>query len=318
MTPAAWPSLPLDAWLPTYDTLHRWVQIVGKTRLALSPTENHWWHAALYVTARGLTTSPMPFDAGTVEVSFDFLNDSLVIQTNAGRVQTLPLEARPVADFYRAYRAALADFGVSIHMVPTPNEVQDATPFADDVRHASYDGDAVRRWWQALTQADRALKDFRGRFVGKSSPSHLWWGGLDLACTRFSGRTAPPHGGGVPNCPDSVMLEAYSHECISAGWWPGTVGSPVAEPAFYAYAYPEPTGCSAASIGPTAARYDRDMREWILPYDAVREASDPFAMISEFLESTYETAATLGGWDLGALRSSRGNAPRNLSSLRKP
>jgi hypothetical protein len=313
MVAEAWPSLPLAGWQPTYETLHRWVQIVGKTRLALSPAENHWWHTALYLTTRGLTTSPMPCTDGTVSVDFDFLNDSLVIQSSDGRATTLRLEARSVADFYREYRAALSALNVPIRMVASPNEVTDATPFADDVHHASYDGDAVRRWWQALTQADRALKDFRGRFTGKCSPSHLWWGGFDLACTRFSGRPAPRHPGGVPNCPDSVMYEAYSHECISAGWWPGTANSAVAEPAFYAYAYPEPAGCSSAGVKPAAARYDGEMREWILPYDAVRRSSDPFAMISDFLESTYETPATLAGWDVASLRSTRANADRGRS-----
>ncbi len=303
MIPTAWPALPLDAWRPTYETLHRWVQIVGKTRLALSPPENHWWHVALYVTARGLTTSPMPFADRTVAGDFDFLNDSLVIRTSDDRITVLRLEPRSVADFYREYRSALSDLGVSFRMSPTPNEVEDATAFGDDVHHASYDADAVRRWWQALTQADRALKSFRGRFAGKCSPSHFWWGAFDLACTRFSGRTAPLHPGGVPNCPDFVMREAYSRECISAGWWPGSPKSPVAEPAFYAYAYPEPTGCSSAAIAPAAASYNREMREWILPYDTVRRASDPQAMIAEFLASTYDTAATLGGWDIAALRS---------------
>jgi hypothetical protein len=297
MVDRAWPLLPLESWQPTYETLHRWVQIVGKTRLALSPVENHWWHSALYVTTRGLTTGPMPFAGITVSVDFDFLNDSLIIQSSDGRVVTLPLNARPVADFYREYRSALSALGVSIRMVASPNEVIDATPFAHDVHHASYDGDAVRRWWRALSNADRALRKFRGRFRGKCSPSHFWWGGFDLACTRFSGRPAPRHPGGVPHCPDWVMYEAYSHECISAGWWPGTVDSTVAEPAFYAYAYPDPAGCRSAAIEPAAARYDDAMREWILPYEAVRRSKDPFAMISEFLESTYQTAAMLAGWE---------------------
>jgi Family of unknown function (DUF5996) len=195
-------------------------------------------------------------------------------------------------------------------MVPTPNEVPDATPFADDHAHATYDGSAVRRWWAALVQADRLLKRFRGGFAGKCSPSHFWWGSFDLACTRFSGRPAPAYAGAVPNCPSYVMREAYSHECISAGWWPGTAGSPVAEPAFYAYAYPMPAECAAAPIRPSAAYYHKDMGEWILPYDAVRAASDPDAMVTEFLESTYAAAATLAKWDVGALRSSGGVSRR--------
>jgi hypothetical protein len=303
--PHAWPALPLDEWLPTYATLHRWTQIVGKTRLGLAPFQNHWWHCTLYVTARGLTTSPMPYRDGLVEIELDILGDHLVAQTSGGEIRRLQLADKSVADFYREYRALLADLGVGVHIVPTPNEVSDGTPFPDDREHATYDAEAVRRWWHALVEADRLLKQFRGRFAGKCSPSHFWWGGFDLACTRFSGRPAPPYGGVVPNCPSYVMLEAYSRECISAGWWPGTAGSPVTEPAFYAYAYPEPAGCSAAPIEPAAAFYHPEMREWILPHDAVRAADDPDAMVLSFLESTYEAAAALAGWDTAALRSSR-------------
>jgi hypothetical protein len=194
-------------------------------------------------------------------------------------------------------------------MTPTPNELPEATPFPSDRSHATYDGDATRQWWRALVQADRMLKQFRGGFAGKSSPSHFWWGGFDLACTRFSGRPAPQYTGVIPNCPSYVMREAYSHECISAGWWPGSRWLPVTVPAFYAYAYPEPAGCDVASIEPSAAFYHQEMREWILPYDAVRASGDPDAMVLEFLESTYETAATLGGWDTAALRSARGAIP---------
>jgi hypothetical protein len=304
MSLPAWPALPREEWLPTYTTLHRWTQIVGKTRLGLAPFENHWWHSSLYVTARGLTTSPMPYRDGVVEIEFDFLSDLLLARTSNGETRSLRLENRSVADFYREYRAMLAALGVDVRMTPTPNEVVDATPFADDHAHATYDSESTRRWWRSLVQADRMLKRFRGEFAGKCSPSHFWWGGFDLACTRFSGRPAPPHPGGIPNCPDYVMVEAYSHECISAGWWPGSADMPVTEPAFYAYAYPEPPGCDVAPIGPAAAFYHQQMREWILPYDAVRAATDPEAMIIEFLETTYEAAATRGGWDVEALRSS--------------
>ena len=304
-----WPELALSEWLPTYATLHRWTQIVGKTRLALSPFENHWWHCALYVTARGVTTSPMPFAGGTVQIDFDFLSETLDATTSDGSTRSLRLESKSVTTFYQEYRALLDALGVEVHMHPVPNELPDATPFAEDREHATYDGDAARRWWRALTHADRALKDFRGDFEGKCSPTHLWWGGLDIACTRFSGRPAPKYAGGIPNCPQYVMTEAYSHECISAGWWPGSAGSPVAEAAFYAYAYPEPPGCSVAPISPSAAIYQPDLREWILPYDAVRTSTNPTAMVSEFLESTYETAANLGGWDVGALRTSRDHVP---------
>lgn len=305
-----WPALPLDDWLPTYATLHRWTQIVGKTRLGLAPFENHWWHCTLYVTPRGLTTSAMPYQGGDVDIEFDFLSDLLLARTTGGETRTLRLEDKSVADFYEEYRALLRALDVDVRITPTPNEVPDGTPFPTDHAHATYDGDATRRWWRALIHADRVLKRFRGGFAGKCSPSHFWWGGFDLACTRFSGRPAPAHPGGIPNCPNYVMLEAYSRECISAGWWPGTAGSPVAEPAFYAYAYPEPAGCNVAPIRPEAAFYHQEMREWILPYEAVRVADDPDAMILEFLDSTYETAAALGGWDAAALRSSRGAVPR--------
>lgn len=304
MNPELWPALPLDEWAETYATLHRWTQIVGKTRLRLEPFQNHWWNASLYLSARGLTTSPMPYRDGVVEIEFDFLSDQLLARTSAGATRSVSLDSKSVADFYREYTAMLEALGVSVRIVPTPNELPDATPFPDDFSHATYDGDAARRSWRALTQADRMLKEFRSGFGGKCSPSHFWWGGFDLACTRFSGQSAPPHPGGIPNCPDYVMREAYSHECISAGWWPGTVGSPVAEPAFYAYAYPEPPGCDTASIGPEAGYYQADMRLWILPYDAVRASDDPDAVTLEFLESTYATAATLAGWDTGALASS--------------
>jgi hypothetical protein len=309
MSSPEWPSLVLEEWLPTYATLHRWAQIVGKTRLSLAPFENHWWHCALYVTARGLTTSPMPHRGGVLEIEFDFLDDLLVARTSDGDARQLRLEDKSVADFYHEYRAMLAVLGLDVRISPTPNEVADATPFATDRTHATYDGAAARRCWHILLQADRALKQFRTGFAGKCSPTHVWWGGFDIACTRFSGRRAPLYQGVVPNCPPYVMHEAYSHECISAGWWPGTMGSPVAAPAFYAYAYPEPPGCDVATIGPVSAFYHQEMREWILPYDAVRNAPRPDLMILEFLESTYEAAAALGQWDVSGLRSSRGTVP---------
>jgi hypothetical protein len=302
----AWPALPLEEWLPTYMTLHRWTQIVGKTRLGLAPFQNHWWHCALYVTARGLTTSPMPYAGGLVEIDFDFLDGLLLARTSRGETQSLRLEDKSVADFYHEYRAMLAALDVDVRIIPTPNEIPDATPFPRDHVHATYDSDAARRCWRALVQADRALKQFRSGFAGKCSPTHFWWGGFDLACTRFSGRPAPVYEGAVPNTPHYVMREAYSSECISAGWWPGTAGSPVAEPAFYAYPYPEPAGCNVAPIGPAAAFYQQEMRLWILPYDAARAADDPDALIMEFFKSTYETAAALGKWDVAALRSSGG------------
>jgi uncharacterized protein DUF5996 len=298
----AWPRLPLDEWQSTYATLQLWTQIVGKTRLRLSPMQNHWWHCTLYVTSRGLGTSPMPYGDRTFEIEFDFIDHQLVVRTSDGETRTLPLVPRTVADFYREYLALLHSLGVDVRIHAAPNEIVDAIPFAEDRVHASYDGDAAQRSWRVLAHADRVLKEFRGRFIGKCSPVHFWWGGFDLACTRFSGRRAPPHPGGFPNLPDYVTQEAYSHECISAGWWPG--GGPIPEPAFYAYAYPEPPGCPDAPVRPAAARYDRTMHEWILPYDAVRDAPDPDAALTGFLQSTYEAAAGLGAWDRAALERS--------------
>jgi hypothetical protein len=263
--------------------------------------QNHWWQTVLYVTARGLSTSPMPYGDGTVEVQFDFVDHSLEIRTNAGEARTIRLESRSVADFYAEYTSALSSLGVAVRIWPVPREMPDTTRFTDDREHSSYDSDAVHRYWQILVGADRALKEFRGRFIGKSSPSHFWWGGFDLSCTRFSGRPAPRHPGGIPNLPDYVTREAYSHECISAGWWPGTLGSPMAEPAFYAYSYPEPPGCDVAPIQPAGAYYHPDMREWILPYESVRTAADPHKLLLDFFESTYSAAARLAAWPRSAL-----------------
>ena len=295
----AWPRLPLAEWQPTYATLHRWTQIVGKTRLRLSPKENHWWHCTLYVTSRGLGTSPMPYGDRTFEIDFDFLDHQLTARTSEGESRAMPLVPRTVAEFYREYRGLLRSLGVDVRIHGAPNEIPDAIPFANDSVHGAYDADAANRCWRALVSADRALKEFRGHFVGKSSPVHFWWGGFDLACTRFSGRRAPPHPGGIPNLPDYVTREGYSHECISAGWWPGS--GPIAEPAFYAYVYPEPPGCADEPVWPVGARYDDAMREWIFPYDAVRSAAEPHAAVMEFLQSTYDAAARLAGWDRHAL-----------------
>jgi hypothetical protein len=304
-----WPKLTLDEWAPTQTTLHRWTQIVGKTRLALAPMQNHWWQVVLYVTERGLTTSPIPYDRRTFDVSFDFNDHVLIARTNDGDSNVLELPGLSVGDFYARYMSMLRTLGIEIRIMPVPMELMDTTSFVDDRTHASYDPDAVYRCWQILLQSDRVLKRFRARFIGKSSPSHFWWGGFDLACTRFSGRTAPLHPGGIPNCPDWVTTEAYSHECISAGWWPGMLGSPVAEPAFYAYSCPEPAGCDAALVRPAAAYYHPVMREWILPYESVRSSPDPEGALLEFLESTYEAAANLAKWDRKALERPPGWVP---------
>jgi hypothetical protein len=294
-----WPALPLDDWRATYETLHLWTQVVGKTRLALAPTENHWWHVTLYVTPRGLTTSAMPAGGRTFAVDFDFIDHRLYVRASDGGVSVVPLVEQSVADFHAAYGAALRALGISAAIGALPNEVEVAIPFAEDRTHASYDADAAKRCWRVLVQADRVFKRFRGGFVGKSSPVHFFWGSFDLALTRFSGRRAPPHPGGAPNCPAYVMLDAYSHECSSAGFWPG--GGAVAEPVFYAYAYPEPGGYRDRRVEPTAAYYSREMGEFILPYDAVRAAPDPDVVLLEFLRSTYEAAAELGNWDRAAL-----------------
>ncbi len=295
-----WPPLPLEGWRETYATLHRWLQIIGKTRLALAPMQNHWWQTTLYLTTRGLGTSPVPFEGSAFEVELDFIEHTLVVRTSAGDTASLPLVPRSVADFHEAYLSLLASVGVQARIWPVPVELPDTLRFDEDLIHASYDLDAANACWRILASSDRVLKSFRGRFLGKSSPSHFWWGSFDLSCTRFSGRRAPEHPGGVPNCPDYVTREAYSHECISVGWWPGTEGA-LAEPAFYAYAYPEPPGCPAAVVAPQGAHYHGVMREWILPYEAVRTSSDPGAALLAFCESTYAAAANLGGWDRQAL-----------------
>jgi hypothetical protein len=299
MPGGAWPTLPLAQWQPTQATLHLWTQIVGKTRLALAPMENHWWQVALYVTARGLTTSPMPYGTRALELEFDFLDRQLVARTSDGVVRSIALEPRSVAEFYQAYHAMLHSLGAEVRIRPIPNEMADVIPFPDDDVHAHYDADAAERCWRALWQADRVLTQFRGGFLGKCSPVHFFWGSFDLACTRFSGRTAPPHPGGVPNLPDRVTREAYSHECASAGWWPG--GGPVSDAAFYAYAYPEPAGYADAHVDVDGAYYHPEMHEWLLPYDRVREADDPDALLLRFLHRTYALAADLGRWDRAAL-----------------
>lgn len=297
----AWPELPLAGWDDTRATLHLWTQIVGKTRLALAPMENHWWQVALYLTARGLTTSPMPAGARSLEVELDFVDHRLLARTSDGATAHLDLAPRTVAEFYAEYLELLAGLGVAPRIWPRPVEIPGDPPAFDrDREHAAYDAAAVERFFRALARADRVLKAFRGRFLGKSSPSHFWWGSFDLACTRFSGRPAPVHPGGIPGLADRVTREAYSHECISAGWWPGTPGV-LEEPAFYVYAYPVPEGCAEARVRPGAARYEVELGEWILPYEAVRSSADPDATLLEFLESTYAAAAELAGWDRSAL-----------------
>jgi hypothetical protein len=305
-----WPRLGLNDWADTQSTVQRWTQIVGKTRLAFAPMQNHWWQVVLYVTERGLTTSPIPYDDGRAfDISFDFVDHTLITQASDGDGRTLPLKPQSVADFYAEFMSTLRSLGIEAKILPVPMEMPDAMRFTEDRTHASYDPEAVHRFWQVLVHADRTLKEFRAGFMGKSSPSHFWWGGFDLACTRFSGRTAPLHPGGIPNCPDWVMVEAYSHECISAGFWPGNVGGPVTEPSFYAYSYPEPPGYNVAPVGPEGAYYHPVMREWVLPYETVRASADPERALLEFLQSSYQTAANLAKWDRGSLERPSGWRP---------
>jgi len=294
-----WPALPLDEWKETYATLHRWSQIVGKIRLAQTPWINHSWHVTLYVSSRGLTTPPIPYGAKSFQIAFDFIDHQLTIRTSDSENKSLALRPRSVADFYRELREGLNELGIEVGIYPQPNELEDATPFDEDEKHASYDGEAAARWWRVVVQADRVFTAFRARFLGKCSPVHFFWGAFDLAVTRFSGRPAPRHSGGVPNLPDWVVREAYSHEVCSAGFWPG--GGAVSYPAFYSYAYPEPEGYRDAPVQPSGAFYNPDLREFLLPYDEVRKADSPDELLLEFLESTYGAAADLGGWDRSAL-----------------
>lgn len=298
---AAWPSLPLDEWRETYALVHRLAQMVGKTRLALVPPQNHGWHCALYLTSRGLGTLGMPDGARQFDAEIDFVDHELVVRRGDGASGSIALGTQSVAQLFDEYRALLASLDCDVRLWPMPSEIAGAIRFDEDVEPRAYDRDAVARCWQALVDAQRPLLRFRSGFIGKCSPVHFWWGGFDLACTRFSGRTAPVHPGGIPNLADRITREAYSHECISAGWWPGSIDGVIAEPAFYAYAYPEPAGCATAPIAPDTAYYHQDMREWILPWNAVRESAHPDADVEAFLRSTYEVAANLGGWDRVAL-----------------
>lgn len=309
MTPSAdsreeaWPDLPLASWSDTCATLHLWIQIVGKIRLVQSPWTNHSWHVPLYVTAKGLTTSSIPYGARTFQIEFDFLNHRLTIQTSDGRAGEFPLEPQSVAAFYRRLMDEMGNLDLHVDIHKKPNELPEPIRFDQDESHKSYDRDYANRFWRILVQADRVFKEFRTRFIGKCSPVHLFWGALDLAVTRFSGRTAPEHPGGIPNLPDWVTREAYSHEVSSCGFWPGGGAIPYA--AFYSYAYPEPAGFAKASIQPDAAFYSPDFREFILPYDVVRQSKSPDDILLEFLQTTYEAAANLSHWDRKSLERTR-------------
>jgi hypothetical protein len=296
---SAWPPLPLDEWRDTYATLHMWLQIAGKVRLAQTAPVNHSWHSTLYVTPRGLTTSPIPRGNTTFEIQFDFIAHELVVVSSDGRAGGFPLAPQSVAQFYRGLMDELRRLSLGVKIYAHPNEVADPIPFAVDETHHSYDRDAAERFWRVLVQADRVFKQFRARFIGKCSPVHLFWGAPDLAVTRFSGRPAPEHPGGVPGLPDRVVREAYSHEVSSLGFWPG--GGPIDYPAFYSYAYPEPSGYAEATVHPAGAFYSKDLREFLLPYDVVRTAPSPDEALLAFAQATYEAAAQLGNWDRSRL-----------------
>jgi hypothetical protein len=293
-----WPALPLDAWRETYVTLHMWTQIVGKVRLALTPLVNHWWNVPLYVTARGLGTAAMPYGDRDIEIAFDFIDHNLTIDSSDGRRKVLPLVARSVANFYREVMASLEALDVQVHIWPKPVEVSEAIPFDQDEKHASYDPEYAHRVWRILVETEQVFQEFRTRFLGKCSPVHFFWGSFDLAVTRFSGRRAPER----PNA-DRITREAYSHEAISHGFWPGGswFGTEVKDPVFYSYTVPEPPGLRDEAIRPSGAFYDPRLSEFILPYDYVRSASSPRNTLLEFMQSTYQAGASRAAWDRSAL-----------------
>lgn len=293
------PELDYGNWKETYATLHMWTQIVGKLRLVQTPWTNHSWHVPLYVTARGLTTSPIPYEGRAFEVNFDLIDHRLYISTSDGQIARMELRPRTVSDFYRELMTKLGSLGMQIEIYTVPSEIPDGIPFEKDDKHASYDAGQVEKFFTALTFADQVFKSFRARFIGKCSPVHFFWGGFDLAVTRFSGRPAPPHPAGVPHLPDWVAREAYSHEVSSLGFWPG--GEQIPHAVFYSYAYPEPDGFREATVGPTAASFNGDLGEFVLPYDAVRNSATPEGDLLEFAQTTYDAAANLAHWDRRAL-----------------
>jgi len=292
----SWPPLPLAEWEATRATLHMWTQIVGKVRMSLSPHVNHWWEVPLYVSARGLTTSPIPYGNGAFEVEFDFLDHNLAIWSSDRKAKFVPLYPRSVADFYREVMAALRAMGVEVKIWPTPVEIQEPIPFSDDAQHAAYEPEYVTRFHRILLQCDAVFKTFRGRFIGKASPVHFFWGSFDLAVTRFSGRRAPERAGA-----DAITREAYSHECCSAGFWPGS--GEVTGPAFYSYTSPALQGYAESKVLPSAASYHAGLGEFLLMYDDVRQTDSPTTTLMNFLQTTYEAGANSGNWDRAALES---------------
>jgi Family of unknown function (DUF5996) len=297
--PNPWQSLPFAEWKDTAMTLHMWTQIVGKIRLTLSPWTNHSWHVTLYVTSRGLTTSPIPHGSDTFEMQFDFIDHQLLIDKSDGARRKLELKPQSVAEFYRMVMKTLNDLELPVTIHTMPNEIENPIPFDQDEQHRSYQAEYANRFWRVLVQSDRVFKEFRSRFCGKCSPVHFFWGSFDLAVTRFSGRQAPPHPGGVPHLPDAITREAYSQEVSSLGFWPGNAAAPT--PIFYSYAYPEPPGFAEAKIQPQAAFYEPKLREFILPYDAVRTSQNPDEVLLDFAQSAYDAASKLGKWDREAL-----------------
>jgi hypothetical protein len=298
-TSDAWPALPFIEWKETAITLHMWTQIVGKIRLTLSPWVNHSWNVTLYVTSRGLTTSPVPYEFHTFEIRFDFIDHELRILKSDGAIRILKLQSQSVAQFYDAVMKALNDLELPVKINKVPNEIENPIPFDEDEEHRSYDRDYANRFWRVLVQSDRVFKEFRSRFCGKCSPVHFFWGSFDLAVTRFSGRPAPPHPGGIPHLPDAITREAYSQEVSSLGFWPGNAAAPM--PIFYSYAYPEPAGFTEAKVQPAEAFYDPKFREFMLPYAAVRTAEKPDKVLLDFAQSAYDAASKLGRWDREAL-----------------
>jgi hypothetical protein len=308
----SWPTLPYDEWKDTCATLHLWCQIVGKVRLVQTPWVNHSWHVPLYVSARGLTTSPIPHGTRSFEIHFDFIDHALSILASDGGTSVLRLAPMTVAAFHREIMDRLTALGLPVTIDTMPNEIADCVPFDQDDTHRSYDAPAVNRFWRILVQVDRLLKSFRCGFIGKCSPVHFFWGSFDLAVTRFSGRTAPPHPGGIPHLPDWVAREAYSHEVSSCGFWPGNAAVPY--PAFYAYAYPEPPGFKSAPVRPEGSFYSSALGEFLLPYDAVRSAADPNAAVRDFAQTTYAAAADLAHWDRASLEASSPLSQRKAPS----
>lgn len=298
-SPEVWPPLPFPDWQTTAETLHMWTQIVGKVRLALTPWINHSWHVTLYLTPRGLTTGPIPHGVDVFSVAFDFIAHQLVLEKSDGAIRQLPLREQSVAQFYRQVMTTLRELQLPVTIDLVPNEIPHPIRFDRDETHRSYDAEAAHRFWRVLLQCDRVFQKFRARFCGKCSPVHFFWGSFDLAVTRFSGRAAPPHPGGIPHLSDEVTREAYAQEVSSLGFWPGNAEHP--EPVFYSYAYPEPKGFADAGVQPDTASYSSQLHEFVLPYEAVRTAAAPDDMLLAFAQSAYDAASTLGDWDRAAL-----------------